>query len=62
MGSKEVLTLKETAQLLQISYKTALRLARLADFPAFRCGERKILVSAEGLREWKRRKMAEPLD
>jgi len=36
MGSKRgLLTLKETAQLLQISYKTALRLARLADFPAF---------------------------
>ena len=62
MTSKSVLTPREAAELLGVGYKTILRLSRQADFPAFRVGERKIMVSAEGLREWKRRKMAEPLD
>ncbi|HHU81352.1 MAG TPA: helix-turn-helix domain-containing protein [Acholeplasmataceae bacterium] len=60
--NKPILTPREAAELLGVGYKTVLRLAKQRDFPAFRVGERKIRISAEGLAEWKRQKMREPLD
>jgi len=61
MTSKPVLTPREAAELLGVGYKTyPFAFSKRADFPAFRVGERKIMVSAEGLREWEAAgKMAE---
>lgn len=59
---KALLSPKEAAEMLGVSYKTILCMARQKDFPAFRVGERKIRISADALEAWKRRKEAEPLE
>lgn len=52
----EKLTLKvpEAAKVLDLCESRVYELARTQDFPAFKCGGR-ILISAEGLREWVKR-------
>ena len=59
---KPVLTPREAAEMLQVSYKTVLRLAKTKDFPALRVGEKKIRIPADMLQEWLRRKAVEPLE
>ena len=59
---KPVLTPREAAEVLQVSYKTVLRLAKRKDFPAFKAGEKKIRIPADMLQEWLQRKAVEPLE
>lgn len=51
---KLTLNITETAEVLGVSRPVAARLTHRADFPAFRVGGR-VLISAEGLREWIRK-------
>lgn len=51
---KLTLNISETAEVLGVSRPVAARLTHRADFPAFRVGGR-VLISAEGLREWIRK-------
>jgi excisionase family DNA binding protein len=62
MLQKPVLTPKEAAAVLGVSYKTILRLAKTRDFPAFKVGEKKIRIPADMLQEWQRRKAVEPIE
>lgn len=59
---KLVLTPKEAAEILAVSYKTVLKLAKTEGFPAVKVGEKNIRIPAEALRDWVKRKAAEPLD
>ena len=51
---RPTLNITETAKVLGVSRPVAARLTHRADFPAFRVGGR-VLISAEGLREWIRK-------
>jgi excisionase family DNA binding protein len=62
MLQKPVLTPKEAAAALGVSYKTILRLAKTRDFPAVKVGERNIRIPADMLQEWLQRKAAQPLE
>jgi len=57
-----LLTPREAAEVLQVSYRTVLRLAKRKDFPAFKVGEKKIRIPADMLQEWLRRNAVEPLE
>ncbi len=59
---KPLLTPRETAKLLNVSYKTVLRLAKTKDFPALRVGEKIVRIPADMLQEWLQRKAVEPLE
>ena len=62
MHHRSVLTPREAAAVLQVSYKTVLRLAKRKDFPAFKAGEKKIRIPADMLQEWQRKEAAKPLE
>ncbi|MGI6123551.1 MAG: helix-turn-helix domain-containing protein [Acetivibrionales bacterium] len=62
MLQKTLLSPKEAAVLLGVSYKTVLRLSRSKDFPALRIGEKKIGIPADMLQEWQRKEAAKPLE
>ena len=62
MHHRSVLTPREAAAVLQVSYRTVLRLAKRKDFPAFKVGEKKIRIPADMLQEWLRRNAVEPLE
>ena len=59
---RPVLTPREVAKMLQVSYRTVLRLSKRKDFPAFKVGEKKIRIPADMLQEWLRRNAVEPLE
>lgn len=62
MHHRSVLTAREAAAVLQVSYRTVLRLAKRKDFPAFKVGEKKIRIPADMLQEWLQKEAAKPLE
>ena len=62
MMTKSVMNLREVAEFLGISYKTALKLSRRRDFPAVRIGEKRIFVPTSLLEKWIEKRAEEPLD
>ncbi|HHT48948.1 MAG TPA: helix-turn-helix domain-containing protein [Firmicutes bacterium] len=62
MLGKTTLTPREAAEILGVSYKTILKLAKTKDFPAVKIGEKIIRIPGEALQEWLRRKAEMPLD
>ena len=62
MTNKKVMNLREVAEFLGISYKTALKLSRRRDFPAVRIGEKRIFVPTSLLEKWIEKRATEPLE
>ncbi len=52
MVDKLAYSAAEVAALLGVSRPTVYALARRDNFPSFHVGDRRLLISAEGLRRW----------
>ncbi|HHY08680.1 MAG TPA: helix-turn-helix domain-containing protein [Corynebacteriales bacterium] len=62
--TKRLLSVREAAgpNWLNCNPKTVYRLARRADFPALRVGEKRIMIPVELLEKWIQRQAEAPLD